>query len=90
MSIAAILAILKLPPVMAFIQYGVIEVVKRAIERVYVKIPNRWIPAFSAGLGGAIGALPVFNDPLTGLVVGAASSAIHDILNPRPDAPKIV
>ncbi len=83
-----LVGIVHAPPVLAAINYLIIEVIKRVWERIVGNIPNRLVPLISTGLGTAVGFLPVVGDPLIGAVVGAASSAIHDILSPRPDGPK--
>jgi hypothetical protein len=68
------------PPVAALLQYLVIEVVKGFWEKSFGKIPNKWLPFISTTLGAGIGSLPMIDNPLLGLVVGAASSTTHDMI----------
>lgn len=68
------------PPVAAVIQYLVIEIVKTFWEKTIGKIPNKWIPFVSTVIGGGVGALPGIDNPLLGLVVGAAASTTHDMV----------
>ncbi len=75
--------IVQAPPVLAAVNYIVIEIIKRLWERHVFNIPNKLMPIISIALGTGFGT--IVHDPLLGTVVGAASVAIENIINPKPD-----
>ncbi len=70
------------PPVLAAINFLVLEVVKRAFEKYAANIPNTLMP-FIGTVSGAGMTLAVTGDPILGVVVGAASTGIHEMVSPR-------
>ena len=77
----ALLIILKNPIVLAALQYIVQETVKKAWEEARGPISNRLMTLMAVGTGSGIGVAT--GDPVLGMVIGAASACIHDLINPR-------
>lgn len=80
-----LMSVLMSPAALPFLTYLLQEAIKRVWEKYAMQWPNRLGPAIAAGLGAMLGTVTI-NDPVLGGVAGAAASALHDFISPRPNA----
>ncbi len=73
------------PPVLSAVNFLVLEIVKRLYEKNVGNIPNILMP-FLGTLSGAGMTVAVTGDPILGVVIGAASTGIHEMISPRKPA----